>query len=546
MKRVRGSVALLAVIAVAGGCKKQAGDAPGDRGKGVAQVAMPPLFASIPADTPYVMAGIEAVPVEYYARIKNALEPLFKRSAQAWRGENDALLGAILDELDGKWNQAGLESLGFSTEPRYALYGLGLQPVVLRLEVKDHKVLRATIERVAAKAGQPLAPMKTRAGRDYWTIALSEQLSVVVSLADNHLIAAIGTASEIDARLGMILGEERPAQNMADGKLVTELMARHALTPYLVAFADTRRIATAAIETALGAPTPACTAEIASVSAKVPRIVFGYSELSLSKITGGMIVELASPTAAALRAVRTEVPGLAEALSGQPVLAFGGGLDLAKGQQLLAAVVEALGRVGTSCGLEALTSGGAEVSRALARPLPEPLREITGGAIVVHDIVLAQDPGQPPRKLEAVAVLASPDARALFAKVTRMDPALADLGVAPDGKLHDIPAGKLPIPYTAAAAITDKAIVLAVGDQRSVHADKLLRAGPAGGAPLLAMSYDYGKLIGLMTMFQDAGSAADPLLAEFATLASSAFGQFSATIDVTPAGLVMWSSFALK
>jgi hypothetical protein len=158
----------------------------------------PALFASIPSDTPYVAAAFEAVPLDYYAKMKTALGPTFANAfAQFHAIEADGkpdVLTAVMTELDGKWNAAGLESLGFSATPRFAVYGLGLAPAVLRLEVKDDKAVLATIERVATKAGQALPAMATRDGRSFWRIP-QRQVDIVVALADNQLIVAVGPAA---------------------------------------------------------------------------------------------------------------------------------------------------------------------------------------------------------------------------------------------------------------------------------------------------------------------------------------------------------------
>ena len=65
----------------------------------------------------YLFASLDAVPPEFYAKLKQAFGPLFDQAFRQGRalGDDNKLLGAILGELDGKWNQAGLESLGFST-----------------------------------------------------------------------------------------------------------------------------------------------------------------------------------------------------------------------------------------------------------------------------------------------------------------------------------------------------------------------------------------------------------------------------------------------
>jgi hypothetical protein len=543
---------IVAAVVASGGCKKQPatnGD-PASQTDGAAK-PVPALFAHVPADTPYLIAGLEAIPLDYYARMKNTFAPIFEGMIAKAR-QDSKQLDAILGELDGKWNQAGLESLGLSAQPRYAFYGLGLQPFVARIEVKDHKVLLATIERFATKLGKQLPAMQTTAdGRGYWRVATGDGPVLVLALTDNQLIAALGSAAEIDGKLGLILGSEKPPTNMADGKLVRSLMAKHKLGPHVVGFVETHRIASAALTAAGAASAPACTAEIARISAKVPRLVFGTGELSPTRITQTMIVELSPEVATAVRAVKVEVPGLAAALAGPALFAFGGGLDLARGQQLAIAAAGDLKQLGAACEIAPLASGAEKAAAALARPLPEPFGRIAGGAIVAHELDIDRAAANPmPKKLEAVAVLAAPNAKALFETLVKQVPQLAQLGVAPDGKLHDLPTGAVPAPWPVAAAVADNRVVIAFGERRTKLGEQML-AAPTAPAPLLAMSYDYGKLLELALAVQPPDlENADPLAAgamtSFIRAMRSVFGRATLTIDVTDAGVATWGSLELK
>src|SRR5262249_27557547 len=150
---------------------------------------------------------------------------------------------------------------------------------------------------------------------------------------------------------GLILGIDKPAKNMADGALVKQLMARHGFGGQLIGFADTRQLASKAIEAAGATLSPACTGEIGRLRAKLARLVLGYSELSGSKIAGGVVLEMAPDLVTEMRALQTEVPGLGVALSGHPMMAFAAGVDLARAQQLGAAAAGNLQRFGTACGI---------------------------------------------------------------------------------------------------------------------------------------------------------------------------------------------------
>ncbi|HEX3480908.1 MAG TPA: hypothetical protein VHT91_38090 [Kofleriaceae bacterium] len=517
--------------------------------QGPSGLAVPALFASIPADTPYLLASLEPAPPGVWPKLEQLFKPLLEGAlarSEAKHGKNKGM-DAILSELAGKWNEAGLESLGFSAQPRFAVYGLGLQPAVVRMAIKDGKTVRATIERLAAKAGDPLRPAITRGGRSYWLETGSDGTSVVLSIGDRELVAAVGKPRDVEAKLDLILGLQKPARSMADGALVKQLMASHGFGGQLIGFADTRQLAARAIEAAGATPGPACTGEIDRLSAKLPRLVVGYSELSASRIAGSFVVEMAPDLVAAMRALKTEVPGLGAAMSGHPIMAFAAGLDLVGAQQLGNAAVASLRQLGAACGLGSLVNGTVQVARRLSQPLPELATQISGGAVVIDDIeVRAGDHSATPERIDGVLLLASPDARALFDKAVAMEPLVKSLGIEVDGKLHDL---HMPVPIfrVPAVGVSDRVIVVTAGDRQRGAGDRLIAAPAGDTAPLLAASYDFRKLMDFTerTGGLDRDGTEPEVRAVLASM-KDLFGNFSGTLDVTDRGLVMWSSIELK
>jgi len=511
--------------------------------------AVPALLASVPADAPYLVVSLDAAPPEMWARLKQVFQPLFDVVAAKWQEERgtNAVLDAVLTEMVGKWSRAGIESLGFSAQPRFAIYGLGLQPAVLRMAVKDGKAVRATIARIAAKAGKPLPPPEIRGGRSYWRHTDNDRTSTVISIADDQLIVAIGEVADIEAKLDLILGLEQPARNMADGALVHQLMARHGFGGQMIGFADTRQLGSKALEAAGATSSPACTGALDRLSAALPRLVIGYRELSGSKITGGLILEMAPDAVAELRAIQTEVPGLGAALSGHPVLAFAAGVDLARAQQLGVAVAGHLRQFGTACGLGALVNGASQVARKLSQPLPDPFERISGGAFTIDEIAFpAGDRSGTPEKMAGVLLIASPDARGLFNHTLESAPLFKRLGITADGRLHDIP---IPVPMFSAlaAGASDHVIVVTAGNKQRSDGDRWIGARAGGKAPLLAASYDFARIMDIGTQFRDMGpEASRPEFQRVLASMKDAFGQMSGTVDVTDHGLALWSTLEFK
>lgn len=546
-------VVLGAAVGLAACTKQGTGDAtglPADVKLQAAQgPAVPALFASIPADTPYLLASLESAPPALWEKLEQMVKPLLEASfarSQAKHGKNQAL-DAMRSEMAGKWNAAGFESLGFSAQPRFAVYGLGLQPVVLRMAIKDGKTVRATIERMAAKSGEPLPPASTRGDRMYWQDTAGDGTGIVVSIGDRELVAAIGKPRDIEAKLDLILGLQKPARNMADGALVKQLMAGHGFGGQMIGFADTRQLAAKAIEAVGATASPACTGEIDRLSARLPRVVFGYTELSSSRIAGSLVVEMAPDLVAEMRALKTVVPGLGAAMAGHPIMAFAAGFDLTRAQALGIAAAANLRQLGTACGLGSLVNGVAQVARRLSQPLPDLATRISGGAVVVDDIVVrAGDHSGIPEKIEGVVLVASPDARALFGKAIELEPMVKSLGIQVDGKLHDL---HLPVPIFRAPAVgvSDRVIVVTAGDRERGDGDRLIAARAGDKAPLFTATYDFAKLMDFTEQSGDMDrEAPDPDVQAVLASLKGLLGQFSGTVDVTDRGLAMWSSFDFK
>jgi hypothetical protein len=544
----------VALAAAVVGCKKDNG-APGKlpseltpkpANVDTSKLAAPPLFAHIPADTPYVVASFEAFPIEYWRRMKKAIGPAFenafrkKRYASSSDGEGTKVLDAVIAELDGKWNAAGFESLGLSAQPRFALYGIGLLPVVARLEVKDDKTVLATIQRIAQKAGATLPEQQTLGNRSYWRFDEKDD-AVIISLGDNQIVFAVGTAARIEATLPQILGTEKPAQSMADGKLLKDVMTKHGFGPYMVGYSDTKKLA-AAVAAFLGKDMPAeCTAAIDKVASSVPGIAFGYNEINAKRASGGAVLELASDLRGEIKALETEVPGLVEAMQGDPLFAMGGGVDLAKAQKLGQRAANVVRELGEGCHSMKISIAAEEMALAMAKPLPEPFDQITGGVMALSTLEMSG--GGMPDKVDAVGMVTATSGKKLFDAMSGQVRELKKLGIEADGSLHklDVP---LPMPFDIYAGVGDHALVLAAGDKGKHLADKAMSAQGGGKVPLLVASYDYGEVVKLQAKLgrMAGGDKDSAALDEMA----KALGRASFSVDINDQGLVMWGDIEMK
>lgn len=561
-------VLALAALATLAACKKDGGGAPPDLGRkgpvvDVDKLEAPPLFAHIPADTPYVMASFEAVPLAYYAKVRQAAGPELARALDQLRAlggpaELERWIDAVTDELAGKWSAKGLESLGLSAQPRFAIYGHGALPAVLRLEVKDAKAVLATVERIAHRAGAKLPALETRHGREFWRIELPADFGAIVSLTDGQLVAAIGPRHAIAAVLPQIVGAEKPSRNMAGGEELKRLIAKHQLGPVLVGYVDTKRLGGSLLALVERDTSDKCAAAIDRLAAAVPRLAFSYTELTDKRFSAAAILELAPALAEQLKAMRTPVPGLAAALADEPMFAMGGGLDLRRGQAAGKAAAVALGELGLACDAAGLQRAADEMLEAMATPLPGPLGKLAGGALAIDAIDFGggagggRRAGPPiPRSLDAFAMLAVSDAKAVLDSMSAELALLGGLQLKPDGKLRALELGMLPLPFEVHGGVGERALAVAVGSRGKRRAERAITASGDGPAPFLAGTLDMSKLTELQArlatiLADDDADPADAVTRDVDSALSSMIGRATFSVDATDAGLGMWFSGELK
>lgn len=557
-RRSRVAVFVLGLLALAA-CKKEGelppGFGPQRAAVDVDKLQSPALFAHIPADTPYVVAAFEATPLDYLSKLKRTLGPAMGRTLDRIRSLADdselaRWIDAVTDELDGKWSVKGLESLGLSARPRFAFYGHGAAPAVLRLEVKDAKAVLATVERIAARAGARLPALETRHNREFWRIELPGETGAIVSLADNQLVAAFGPRHAIAAVLPQIVGAEKPSRNMADGKPLKDLIARHRLGPQLIGYVDSRRLAKDLLALADRAAPADCAAEIDRLAAQVPRLVFSYTEISDKRHAGGMILELAPALAEQLKALRTAVPGLAAALADEPAFAMGGGLDLARARTAGKAMANAMRDLGDACEARGLVRAARELRDATTEPLPGPLAKLTGVAVAVDAIDFGG--GKPrrsydygpslPRDVDGFAMVSTTDGKASLEALADELPPIHELGVKADGKLHAVELTKFGLPFDVHGGVGQEVLAVSAGSRGKRRAEKALAQTGGGKAPFFAGTFDMTKLIELQRRFDpstDLSRDLDDAMSQF-------FGRTTFTVDATDAGLAIWYSTELK
>jgi len=211
-------------------------------------LSAPPLFAAIPADTPFVFAAFTPIPGDYWKRACEEMCPALEKllgqasTAAARSGGGDArLAGAVMGELAGNLSAAGLRKLGLSPEPRFALYGLGPLPVV-RIEVADPAALAATVGRIEQRSGVKL-PTRTQGGQSFW-FGTSGGSTLAAGVVGKELVLTLGPAPAVERAIPILYGGEKlPGPTMADGAALKKLAADYGFAGYGLGYVDFQRLA---------------------------------------------------------------------------------------------------------------------------------------------------------------------------------------------------------------------------------------------------------------------------------------------------------------
>ena len=502
------------------------------------------FFAHIPADTPYLYASIEPVPRSFWRRLRPVAQAMLDAvPAPSGAGGPGSRFGAaLLREVKANLDEAGLLArFGIGSHGRLAVYGIGLVPVI-RVELADGRALLATIERLRVESGA-VFPTARLGGRSYWRLPSDDGTLRVAAVVDGQLVLSVGPTASVDEALPLILGAQLPASSMGSGGPVAALAALHRFPAYGVGFVDIRRLIGVAMETARArghapALSAACMDELSDLLQRVPRVVFGFDELSGTRLTMRAVLETDAALAARLEQLTADVPGLVGGLpADRPFFAFGAGVDLAQAIVLVRDAADGIARMGRACALPDAVARVERARAALSAPSPAWFREIEGGLLSANHVGFGPD-GKPNR-IEGYLIAASEGPARLW-ELLRARAAGRVLSVDADGQFHDaFAAGAVPGFGTVRVAIKPGALVAAIGDEMAEAAERSLAR--SGRSPLLYMAYDYPRIAEAM-----AARKRTPVVTPAATMFLSMIGMSAIWTYPTDRGLAVAFSMELR
>lgn len=481
-------------------------------------------LAFVPADTPYVLAIAEPLPAEIIAQYQaqyGLMRDLYVQQLQDVRdlvagndsmpAEIDAVLEAVMAELQSADPDQPLASLGIEMTARSAIYGIGLLPV-LRMEVADPARLEAFIGRIEARMAAPI-PRGQVNGQAYWLLGPEDApVRGVMALADGHLVLSLLPIEADEDVVRTVLGLAPPSRSLAASGELRELGQRLGLRPELVGYVHTQRMIDAltgpasAVDRAFldlfEASKPAlegsCRDEYAQIAGAWPRIAVGYTRLDARHQDARVVVESRADIAQELMKLRAPMPGLSSAQDS--LMSFGMAFRIANLPQVANALTANAARQPWTCpSLDGLNAAVAQAREQMTSPALFMAAPVFRG---VHVALTRMDPdslsfgadgnpfadGSP--DFGAVVVVGTDNPASLLAMAQSALPAGARLPLQTDGVARPLPPlPGAPFEMPVHVAMNEQTIALSIGaGEQDLLADAL-RSDPAV-QPLMSASVD--------------------------------------------------------
>ncbi len=466
-----------------------------------AAVGDAPFLKLIPADSPVVFASHRRFPrqaIDKWAELGGAFADIMRKELQQKidSGEIPADDVPAAKEFLGALSREGLERLGFSLEPHFALYMIGAS-LAFRLELADGNKLRDMIKRMPEpKEGKVVE--KKLGEVSYWEIS-EDEVTIAISIAQRELVVGIMPRAAADSVLAILLGSKPPSESLASSGKLKSVIGKYGLQGYATGYLDIAGIAE--IVTGGGSPlmkstlaaagaelppmSDVCRQELREMAAVAPRLIFGYAELSNRRAVGLSVLEMRSDIARGLGKLPSELPDLNELTNGRPLFSVGLGIDLQKGLGFIAdAGKRILARPYQCEHFAPLNAAAAK----LAEPPPvfAQTGNVLGGGLVAYELKPKPNPSG-----KGYAVLAVPDPMKLIGFLGGISGKQLEFDkLEADGKPITIPVPNLD---RVEMAVKNKWIGVSVGGSEKML--RLMNQPSKSGGPALLVSYDPARFI---------------------------------------------------
>ena len=438
--------------------------------QGISQkLAIPEYFKYIPADTPYVVAGLKPVPykelgVDILANYKPMLSAMLgqMRTQMAntppeYVQSEERLVVALLEELEGNFSQEGIKNLGMTLDGHLALYGIGVLPVV-RMELADAAKFEAFLGRLEAKAPKPLeARLIGPEGKIKMRLWQDGGFSVPMIVTDTEFLVGMTPDNFLEEFVAQMIGQQLPETSMFQDNRIAKVQAQQGYLPYSAGYAEISRVMDAVVgldptsKAALtldriyaqtGGPGPAfsapCQGELSAIGRGVPRVVFGYNEFSKAGTTATVRLSVTNGLTGRMAVAKSPVPGFAHLQRQEGMLGVGLGVSVGGVIEFLRTEAQRLVDAPFVCpDLQGVNTMVQNMFFA-TQQVPPFAAGITGLSLLLQELSMdtaSFGQGQPPiTAILAALVVGNTDPQQLYGAIQAFVPELSQVTLTPSGQ----------------------------------------------------------------------------------------------------------------
>ena len=435
------------------------------------KVKTPEYFRYIPADTPYVLANMAPMPYDQldwdvYGTSSQSLTTL-RQTLDKEMSKSDAssrigrVTMALVHEFDGNMNKKGLEARGLTLAGHTAIYGIGPFPV-MRLGLADGAKFEAMVARVEQKSGVVI-PKKTLKGISYREYRRDDAV-IAMAVTDREVIVGMTHEKYADEFLQYAFGLKKPAKSMYEDNKIRAMLGKHGWAPYGAGYVDIEQIVNvlsgketgtmmAQILKGAGAPLPpvdeVCRAEYAQIASTMPRLVFGYKDLTRNSFAFETGLELTGEPLKIGQQIQAPVPGYEPKEADKALATFGLGINAEQVVNVLTQKAVDIQANPYKCkNLQEINRSIAQAGQSTSN-LPPLAQSLRGALLELRDLDIDVQ-NQKVVRLQAMALVRTTDPKGLFDLLKSLAPPLANASLSPD-----TPPVTLPYPPTVQAAFTD-------------------------------------------------------------------------------------------
>ena len=503
------------------------------------------FLAPVPADTPFLLAMLRPFPNDFLSYLRDGLTPLTgmaQLGISAARDGAEPMSRAILDELNGNLSVEGMKKLGITVTPKLAMYAIGWS-LAIRVELADGKTFAAVLDRIEKNGGQAM-PRGELGGISYRYVADKDGLFVVAIVGDQLALGVMHAAAR-DHVLPVLLGTEKPEKSMADAGTVQGLVSKYKLLGMAMGYFDSPALARMIMGQVSGRSkkirdvsngdmpeiSAVCQNEITQLVGAVPRLIFGYQNVSAKGYESVFSVELRADLAREMASLQSASVDLDKLMAGQPVLAVGATLSLDAGKAFVEKKFGEFAAKPFQC--EFMSDLNRDIGEAAAdvkTPLPPFVAGAHGLIAVMKELQITGD--KPTGK--GFAALGVSDPVAAFKEMQKRNPELRT-GSLEKGKSMEVPLENMP-GISATVRADDRWLSFAIGEGMSDAVSSMLASKGSAKGPFFVVSYDYGALMKLGAKMSPDND--NPMIVRMTEMLGKFLGYSSTALYFTDDGVV--------